>query len=1042
MAVGKPERTTQNRVLALFREEVGYRYLGDWSDRNNSNIEEDLLTAWLTKCGYSTAQINRALDILRREADNHNRTLYGNNQEVYKLLRYGVPVKIEAGKVTDTIHLINWTEPEKNDFAIAEEVTLKGGHERRPDIVLYVNGIAIGVLELKKSAVSIGDGIRQNLSNQQPEFNQWFFSTVQLVFAGNDTEGLQYGTIKTEEKYFLKWKEDEPDDTRFKLDKYLLKLCEKNRLIELMHDFIIFDGGFKKLPRAHQYFGIKAAQEHVREKKGGIIWHTQGSGKSIVMVFLAKWILENNPNARVAIITDRDELDKQIVRVLRDAGMISKDDEERKVRATSGRDLMRKLSQATPRLLCSLVHKFGRKGVDNFETFIKELEAQPSQVVGEVFVFVDECHRTQSGKLRRTMKALMPNAVFIGFTGTPLLKQDKETSLEVFGGYIHTYKFSEGVEDGVILDLVYEARDIDQKLGSKDKIDAWFDAKTNGLNDWQKDELKKQWGTMQNVLSSRSRMDRVVSDIVFDFSVKPRLSSENGNAILVASSIYEACKYFTLFQKTPFRGKCAIITSYNPQARDITLEETGANTETDKQFIYNTYNELLKDVIAKPNMSKTETYEEWAKELFTDEPANMKLLVVVDKLLTGFDAPPCTYLYIDKSMQDHGLFQAICRVNRLDGEDKDFGYIVDYKDLFKKVENAIAVYASELDHSSGGADPEVLLQDRLKKGKEHLDSGLEAIELLCEPVEQPKGELEHIHYFCGNTEIPSDLKDREPQRVALYRATVSLIRAYANIADELEPAGYSADDVSRIKKKLDQYLSIREIVRRASGETLDLKPYEADMRHLIDTYIEADEPRKISPFDNIGLLDLIVKSGIADAIAAQLGRLKGNRTAIAETIENNVRNVIIRDRLTDPAFYEKMSTLLDEIIAARKARAMEYEEYLKRMGELVRDATKGHSDETPTQLDTPGKRALYNNLMKPVQAGVATGEAAGDYVVISDAALLRALEIDAAVKNVRPDDWRGVQPRELTIKRALFAILKDHDEVERLFKIIFQQHEY
>jgi len=450
------------------------------------------------------------------------------------------------------------------------------------------------------------------------------------------------------------------------------------------------------------------------------------------MVLLAKWILENNPNARVAVITDRDELDKQIAGVLKAAGVVSDTDAD-KIRATSGRDLMMKLGQSTPRVLCSLVHKFGRKDVDDFDAFIREIEAQPSPTVGEVFVFVDECHRTQSGKLHRVMKAMMPNAVFIGFTGTPLLKKDKQTSLEVFGGYIHTYKFSEGVEDGVVLDLVYEARDIDQRLGSEDKIDAWFEAKTKGLNDWQKDELKKQWGTMQKVLSSKSRMERVVSDIVFDFSVKPRLSSERGNAILVTSSIYEACKYFALFQKTPFRDKCAIVTSYNPLARDVTLEETGANTETDKQFIYNTYTELLEDVEAKPGMTKTETYEEQAKSLFTKEPANMRLLVVVDKLLTGFDAPPCTYLYIDKSMQDHGLFQAICRVNRLDGEDKDFGYIVDYKDLFKKVENAIAVYTSELDHSAPGPDPEVLLQDRLKKGKERLDQALEAVALLCEP---------------------------------------------------------------------------------------------------------------------------------------------------------------------------------------------------------------------------------------------------------------------------------------------------------------------
>src|SRR5664280_806448 len=283
--VGQPERVTQNRVISLFRDELGYRYLGDWTDRDgNSNIEEALLTAWLTKSGYTPAQIASAIYKLRTEADNHNRNLYGNNQAVYNLLRYGVPVKIEAGKVTETAHLINWHEPEQNDFAIAEEVTLQGSQERRPDVVLYVNGIAIGVMELKNSRVSIGDGIRQLLSNQQKEFNEWFFATVQIVFAGNDSEGLQYGAIGTPEKYFLKWKEDEEDNSRFKLDKYLLKVCEKHRLLESMHDFVLFDGGMKKLPRVHQYFGVKEAQKHVREKKGGIIWHTQGSDKSIVMV--------------------------------------------------------------------------------------------------------------------------------------------------------------------------------------------------------------------------------------------------------------------------------------------------------------------------------------------------------------------------------------------------------------------------------------------------------------------------------------------------------------------------------------------------------------------------------------------------------------------------------------------------------------------------------------------------------------------------------------------------------------------------------------
>lgn len=1016
IGIGQSERETQNRIIKLFVDELGYRYLGDCSDRENySNIEEKLLTDWLVESGYSTEQANRAIYLLRTDADNSTRGLYANNQAVYQMLRYGVPVKIEAGQVTETVHVINWNEPEKNDFAIAEEVTLRGNHERRPDLVLYINGIAIGVIELKNSRVSIGNGIRQNLSNQQPEFNAWFFSTVQFIFAGNDSEGLQYGTILTPEKYFLKWKEDEEDNSRFKIDKYLLKMCDKNRMMELMHDFVLFDGGIKKLPRIHQYFAIKKAQERLRRREGGIIWHTQGSGKSIVMVLLAKWILENNPNARIAIITDRDELDKQIKGVFESAG-------EKIYRTSSGRDLITQLQMPTPRLMCSLVHKFVRRDVDNFDEFIRELESQPSTAVGDIHVFIDECHRTQNGKLHRAMKAIMPNAVFIGFTGTPLLKKDKKTTFEVFGSYIHTYKFSEAVDDDVVLDLVYEARDIDQKLTSQEKVDAWFEAKTRGLNDWQKEELKNKWGTMQRVLSSRPRMEKVVADIIFDFNVKPRLSSQRGNAILVAGSIYEACKYFDLLQGTPFKGRCAVVTSYNPHAGDVTLEEVGANSQTDKQFIYDTYKELLNDIQAKPNMTLTETYEEQAKRLFVKEPANMKLLVVVDKLLTGFDAPPCTYIYLDKKMQDHGLFQAICRTNRLDGEDKDFGYIVDYKDLFKSVENAIAVYSTdELDMSSDGIDPNVLLKDRLKKGRERLDTALEALALICEPVEAPKGELQHIHFFCGNTEIETDLKEREPQREALYKAAALLTRSYASIADELEQAGYSQNEIERIKRELKHYVDVRDIVRNASGETLDLKPYEADMRHLIDTYIEADEPRTISPFDGLSLLDLIVRTGIADAIANKLGGLKGDREAIAETIENNVRSKIIRENLNDPSFYAKMSQLLDELIKARKQKAIDYEDYLKRIAEIAKMVNAGASSDTPDELDTPGKRALFNNLDQDKDL---------------------ALRLDTKIKEVRLDGWRGVQPREQIIKQGMYEILGDVDEVERLFLIVKAQPEY
>jgi type I restriction enzyme R subunit len=1046
--ISKSERETQNRVVALFRDELGYDYLGDWSDReNNRQVEDGLLGDWLTRRGCTTAQIGVVQHKLHTDADNLSRTLYENNHAVYQLLRYGVPVKTEAGQNHQTVHLIDWAEPEANDFAIAEEVTLKGGFERRPDLVLYVNGIAIAVIELKNSRVSIGAGIRQLLSNQRPEFNAWFFSTVQFVFAGSDSEGLQYGTIATPEKFFLKWKEGEADDSRYKLDKYLLKMCRKDRLIELMRDFVLFDGGIKKVPRVHQYFGIKAAQQHAHERKGGIIWHTQGSGKSIVMVMLARWLLQDNPHARVVVITDRDELDKQIERVFSDAG-------ETIYRTHSGRDLMDQLGQASPRLLCSLVHKFGLdargRNDTEFEAFLAELQGQPSPAVGEVFVFVDECHRTQSGRLHKVMKALMPNAVFIGFTGTPLLKKDKATSLEVFGGYIHTYKFSEAVADEVVLDLVYEARDINQELGSPEQIDQWFEAKTRGLNDWQKDELKKTWGTLQRVLSSRSRMERVVADIGHDFGVKPRLSSERGNAILVARSILDACRYFSLFQNTPLRGRCAVVTSYNPQARDVTLEETGANTDTDKQFIYNTYTQLLEPVRASPGKSKTETYEDWAKKVFVEEPAHMRLLIVVDKLLTGFDAPPCTYLYIDKSMQDHGLFQAICRTNRLDGDDKDFGYIVDYKDLFKKLVNekgtgALQVYSSELDHSAGGVDPEVMMQDRLDKGREQLEAALEVLSLLCEPVPPPRTDRSYIHYFCGNTEIASELKEREPRRVALYKAAVALLRAYGNLADDMSGAGYDNGAIARIKSDVKRYTDLREVIRRASGESLDLKPYEADMRHLIDTYIEAKAPRKISPFDNLGLLDLIMQTGMAEAIDQLPQGIKNSKDAIAETIENNVRSKIIQEHLNNPAYYDKMSSLLDEVIKFRKEQADKYEEYLKKIADLVGKVQVGHADDTPEALKrSPGLRAIYDNLVmppaRPPRVNIADG--AGP-LPTPDPKLSLAVAIDEAVKRIRNAGWREHAARENRIKReALLPLLNDVAEVERIFQIIKQQQEY
>jgi type I restriction enzyme, R subunit len=417
----------------------------------------------LKERGYDDNIIDRALFLLERDAGDTSKSLYDRNRAVYDLLRYAVKVKPDVSENTKDVWLIDWKHPEKNHFAIAEELTVTGSndaaHTKRPDIVLYVNGIALGVLELKRSIVSVAEGIRQNLDNQKKIFIEHFFSTQQLVMAGNDTEGLRYATIQTPEKYYLTWKE--PGDEENLLDRSLLQLCEKKRFLEVIHDFIAFDSGTKKLCRHNQYFGVKASQEHVRRREGGIIWHTQGSGKSLTMVWLAKWIHENVKNSRVLIITDRAELDEQIEGVFKGV----KEDIKR---TTSGADLITKLNDAEPWLICSLVHKFGGKDGDDQDpdvgSYVQELKKSlpPGfKAKGDIYVFVDECHRTQSGELHAAMKTILPNAMFIGFTGTPLLKTDKQKSIEVFGRYIHTYKFDEAVKDGVVLDLRYEARDID-----------------------------------------------------------------------------------------------------------------------------------------------------------------------------------------------------------------------------------------------------------------------------------------------------------------------------------------------------------------------------------------------------------------------------------------------------------------------------------------------------------------------------------------------------------------------------------------------------
>lgn len=781
--------------------------------------------------------------------------------------------------------LIDWKNPEANDFAIAEEVSIKGENKKCPDIVLYVNGIALGVIELKRSSVSVSEGIRQNLDNQKKDFIRNFFTTMQLVMAGNDTQGLRYGTIETPEKYYLEWKEEIENGYSHKLDFHLSRVCNKARFLQIIHDFIVFDAGIKKTCRHNQFFGIEAAKRHIARREGGIIWHTQGSGKSLTMVWLAKWIRENVKDARVLIVTDRTELDEQIEKVF--TGV-----EEDIYRTKSGADLVATLNQPNPWLVCSLVHKFGRQSDSENDTatdeFIAELKKSlPSdfKAKGDLFVFVDECHRTQSGKLHEAMKSILPEAMFVGFTGTPLMKKDKKKSVEVFGPYIHTYKFDEAVADGVVLDLRYEARDIDQNVTSQKKVDEWFEAKTRGLSRLAKTQLKQKWGTMQKVLSSKSRLQQIVNDILLDMDTKPRLMDGYGNAMLVCSSVYQACKAYEMFSQTDLAGKVAIVTSFQPTAASIKGEETGEGL-TEKLFKYDIYRKMLADYFEQPEdkaANRVEEFEKEVKKQFIDEPGQMRLLIVVDKLLTGFDAPSATYLYIDKQMADHNLFQAICRVNRLDGDDKEYGYIIDYKDLFRSLDKAISDYTQGAFDGYDKEDVAGLLKDRLEQAKLDLDNALEMVRALCEPVKAPRNTEDYIYYFCGKSGLNQDeLTEKEALRLTLYQNVAKLLRAFANIANEMPDAGYSAQDVDSIRTEVAHFEKVRDEVKLASGDLVEMKRFEPAMRHLLDMYIRADDSEVLMDFEELGLIELIVEKG-ADAVEALPDSIRKNQEAMAET---------------------------------------------------------------------------------------------------------------------------------------------------------------
>lgn len=508
--------------------------------------------------------------------------------------------------------------------------------------------------------------------------------------------------------------------------------------------------------------------------------------------------------------------------------------------------------------------------------------------------------------------------------------------------------------------------------------------------------------------------------------------------MLVCASVHQACVVFDLFSKTDLAGKCAIVTSYQPTASSSKGEESGEG-QTEKLFKYETYRKMLADYFEQSEEEAAKRVEEFelkVKERFIKEPGQMRLLIVVDKLLTGFDAPSATYLYIDKKMADHNLFQAICRVNRLDGDDKDYGYIVDYKDLFRSLDKAIKDYTAEAFDGYDDEDVAGLLKDRLKEARTDLDNALEVARALCEPVKAPRDTQAFMHYFVGESGAESTNEDerseKEALRLTLYQAVAKLIRSYTNLANEMAQAGYTAEEAQSIKQEVAYFEKVRDEVKLSSGDLLEMKRFEPAMRQLLDMYIRADDSETLMDFEEFGLIDLVVNNG-GKGLDSLPEDIRKNEEAMAEAIENNVRKTIVDENPVNPKYFESMATLLDELIKQRREQVISYQEYLEKIRALAKkvvNPTSNTAHNYPDSVDTLAKQALYDNF--------------GNDEVLTT-------QVDTAVRLNKEADWLGDTFKERKIENAILEATKDFgmddddaidEQLDRMMDIIKAQREY
>ena len=912
---------SQRPALALL-DAMGYTYISpaDCDKQRGSRYHvllRDILRGQLRRLNryvyagaeneFSAANIERAMEDLDEPLTDG---LVRTSEKIYDALLLGksYPETVGDGKMLSfNLRYIDWDKPQNNVFHVTEEFAVDSQdrqHNARPDIVLFINGIPFAVIECKAPHIPVEEAVGQMIRNQQAAYIPQLFKFAQLVVATNKN-AVKYATVGTPKKFWSVWKEQDdewlqtrlnalvPDRMPTEQDRNIISLFSRERVFELIRYFILFDANVKKVCRYQQFFAVREIMKTIAEsdehgnRQSGVIWHTQGSGKSLTMVMLAKYILMElkDCHPRVVIVTDRKELDAQIAATFAHTRLTP-------ARATSGRHLVELVNSARADVITSIINKFN--------TVERQEVKNPSR---DIFVLVDESHRSNYGLMATRMRSVFPNACYIGFTGTPLMKSEKNTMAR-FGRLIHKYTIRDGVEDGAIVPLIYEGRFVEQKV-DEENIDLWFKQTTRRLTEAQREDLRRKWSSIRRLTSTDARIKRIALDISEHFI--EGYKDTGFKAMLATNYKRDAIRYLECFEQFGDLN-CAVVISPPDMREGVDDVDEGAD-----DLVVSFWNKMMQQY------GDADRYEEAIKNRFCD--GEIDILIVCSKLLTGFDAPLCQVLYIDKELKEHGLLQAIARTNRLH-EGKDYGLIVDYRGLIEKLDTAMDMYSGAGLENFDGGDLKGVVVDVMSAIGNLRSAYTQLVELFA-----PVGSIsdaEAVEVFLADDKMRQDF----------YTLLCAFGRALHLVLNAEQ--AYNALSKEERQKYQDTFIffsKVRRSVKLQYCDAIDNAEYEPLMQNLLDTHLSVAGLKKItSPIDILNKDDF-------EKELEELGSLRSKADAIASRMTRSISE----KRDENPAYYDSFSKRIRDALALYKEKVISEAEYLAKMRTIMGDYHAGRS---------------------------------------------------------------------------------------------------